>query len=78
MNKLEKLRLPWPKLPNIYSFDVSENGLTSFKEVLKLKYFPSIRAVNFASNPIEEINDIKKEILMNFMHFTKVNDEDIA
>jgi len=78
-NKLEKLRLPVPKLPNLYHLDVSENLIATWKEVMKLKYYLSLRSVNFSSNPVaDEVGDLRKEILMNFLHYNNVNEEEVT
>lgn len=77
-NKLTKLRLPLPNLPSINHFDCSENAIVSYKEFLKFKYWLSVRSVTVTPNPCEDASDLRKEILMNFLHFTKVDEQEVT
>mmetsp|Transcript_20962 Transcript_20962/g.18295 ORF Transcript_20962/g.18295 Transcript_20962/m.18295 type:complete len:97 (+) Transcript_20962:349-639(+) len=78
-NKLNKLRLPLPHFPELRSIDVSENELPTWKEIMKFQYYPTLEEVNASSNPVaDEIGDLRREILMFFPHYQKVNDEEVT
>lgn len=78
-NKLKKMRLPLPELPSLKSLDISENEIGKWSEIMKFRYYLTLEEVNAASNPVsDEVGDLKKEILMNFPHYTKINEEDIT
>ena len=77
-NKMKKIRTPLPILPSLYHLNIADNLIDKFSEILKCCKMKSILSFTVLGNPFDEVADSKKQILMIFNYFEKINEENIT
>ncbi|KRW98777.1 hypothetical protein PPERSA_03912 [Pseudocohnilembus persalinus] len=74
-NKIKKIKAPLPYLPSMTYLSLAENEITQFPEVLSLAHLTTLNSIALQGNDIQDVEDIKVEILIFMDHFIEINDE---